>query len=555
MKNLMTLYVVALLWCTFAQTSFATGTPDWWDNPGDANTSWLQSTFDGHVENTGAQTQYVIAILDVPNNANPDNTKDVWMRVEWEVTLGTGGVTRTSSDQAIKWSEDDCPATSAEPLTGTVHAGFMSYEDTFTPVNEIPGDPGNTFDNGDEFSYQITPANGGQPGCERIELKFQVNQNSRIYYHVDVQTVCWGVAEISGGCPGVAPNLHEGAEDIKVFEFAMNAGSYGNGYWTEVTLCRAANVDDADIESIEIKTAAGVTIAGPVAWNPTTYHHFVPPSSIFNSQTFDITDQLILDSDSPQTFEVYVDLSSNAVEGDSIGFQIYNEDDIVVTEPATKSTANYPITCSSAVGPALAVHLSSFSAVRENNQVLVQWSSDLEVNHAGYNLYRGSDEFGPFTQLNYQLIMNDMESGPGAKHYEYVDKDVPAGALYYKLEAISLSGESTLYDLVSVQTTSGVNDDLAIPIHNALYQNYPNPFNPTTSISYSLRETQHVNIAVYNIKGDLVKQLASGYQDAGLYNVTWDATNDAGQKVTTGVYFYRIKAGSFTDTKKMTLMQ
>ena len=94
-----------------------------------------------------------------------------------------------------------------------------------------------------------------------------------------------------------------------------------------------------------------------------------------------------------------------------------------------------------------------------------------------------------------------------------------------------------------------------LPTEYSLSQNYPNPFNPATTISYTLPDAQNVDIAVYNIKGDLVKQLASGYQDAGLYNVTWDATNDAGQKVTTGVYFYRIKAGSFTDTKKMTLMQ
>ncbi len=95
----------------------------------------------------------------------------------------------------------------------------------------------------------------------------------------------------------------------------------------------------------------------------------------------------------------------------------------------------------------------------------------------------------------------------------------------------------------------------ALPTVYSLGQNYPNPFNPATTISYTLPEAQNVNIAVYNIKGDLVKQLVSGRQEAGVYSISWDATNAAGQKVTTGVYLYRIKAGEFNETKKMTLMQ
>ncbi len=96
---------------------------------------------------------------------------------------------------------------------------------------------------------------------------------------------------------------------------------------------------------------------------------------------------------------------------------------------------------------------------------------------------------------------------------------------------------------------------IELPTEYSLGQNYPNPFNPATNISYTLPDEQHVDIAIFNIKGDLVKQLVSGHQEAGLYTISWDATNQAGQKATTGVYFYRIKAGTFTDTKKMTLMQ
>jgi hypothetical protein len=98
-------------------------------------------------------------------------------------------------------------------------------------------------------------------------------------------------------------------------------------------------------------------------------------------------------------------------------------------------------------------------------------------------------------------------------------------------------------------------ESVEVPTEFSLSQNYPNPFNPTTSISYTLPDAQNVDIGVYNIKGGRVKQLVSGHQDAGQFSIGWDATNAAGNKVTTGVYFYRINAGEFHDTKKMTLMQ
>jgi hypothetical protein len=94
-----------------------------------------------------------------------------------------------------------------------------------------------------------------------------------------------------------------------------------------------------------------------------------------------------------------------------------------------------------------------------------------------------------------------------------------------------------------------------LPASYSLSQNYPNPFNPTTSINFALPHADHVDVAVFNLKGDLVKQLVAGYRSEGMHTIYWDATNDIGQKVTTGVYFYRIKAGEFCKAKKMTLMQ
>ena len=84
-----------------------------------------------------------------------------------------------------------------------------------------------------------------------------------------------------------------------------------------------------------------------------------------------------------------------------------------------------------------------------------------------------------------------------------------------------------------------------------LAQNYPNPFNPTTTIQYSLPEAAQVRLDIYNMTGQKVRTLVSGGMEAGLHSVQWDGTNEFGEKVTSGMYIYRIVAGDFVQTRKM----
>jgi hypothetical protein len=89
-----------------------------------------------------------------------------------------------------------------------------------------------------------------------------------------------------------------------------------------------------------------------------------------------------------------------------------------------------------------------------------------------------------------------------------------------------------------------------IPKVFALMQNYPNPFNPTTTIQYALPKSSNVEIKVYDLVGREVTTLINEFKQAGNYSVEFNANNFA-----SGVYFYRIKAGDFTDTKKMLLVK
>lgn len=96
---------------------------------------------------------------------------------------------------------------------------------------------------------------------------------------------------------------------------------------------------------------------------------------------------------------------------------------------------------------------------------------------------------------------------------------------------------------------------ISIPLTFMISQNYPNPFNPTTEIKYGIPHTEKVEIIIYNALGQKIKTLVSEKKEPGFYTVVWDATNDAGKKVSSGIYFYRIQAGKYRAMKKMALVK
>jgi FlgD Ig-like domain len=90
---------------------------------------------------------------------------------------------------------------------------------------------------------------------------------------------------------------------------------------------------------------------------------------------------------------------------------------------------------------------------------------------------------------------------------------------------------------------------------NSLSQNYPNPFNPQTTIAFSVKDRGLVTLKVYNVAGELVRTLANEDFTAGAHTKVWDGRNDAGQPVSSGVYFYKLVSNNFTQTKKMVLLK
>ena len=97
--------------------------------------------------------------------------------------------------------------------------------------------------------------------------------------------------------------------------------------------------------------------------------------------------------------------------------------------------------------------------------------------------------------------------------------------------------------------------DETLPITYNLQNAYPNPFNPVTTLRYDLPEDALVNITIYDMMGRIVSNLVSSQQNAGYKSIQWNATNNAGQPVSGGLYLYTIQAGEFTQTKKMVLLK
>jgi hypothetical protein len=141
---------------------------------------------------------------------------------------------------------------------------------------------------------------------------------------------------------------------------------------------------------------------------------------------------------------------------------------------------------------------------------------------------------------------------------------VPSGALaictrYYWRVAASNGGGQGSWSIVRTFVTicpSGVNQiSSEIPIEYKLYQNYPNPFNPSTNIKYQITNNKLTTLKIYDILGREVITLVNEYQKAGTYEVQFSINQYTINQIPSGLYYYKIHTGDFTDTKRMVLIK
>ena len=191
------------------------------------------------------------------------------------------------------------------------------------------------------------------------------------------------------------------------------------------------------------------------------------------------------------------------------------------------------------------VQLEFFTAtvVQSGLGVDLNWRTASEQDNLGFNLYRSTHREGDYTQINDMMIPSNTLG-----EYSYKDVNILSGTrYYYKLEDINISGTNGVYGPILAELT--------LPMDFALSQNYPNPFNPETTIKYQIPNNSQVYLSIYNVIGQEVRVLINQELSAGYHSVVWDGRDNHGNLVTSGVYYFRIKADSYTDLKKMIFMK
>lgn len=193
---------------------------------------------------------------------------------------------------------------------------------------------------------------------------------------------------------------------------------------------------------------------------------------------------------------------------------------------------------------ALPVELTSFTANVIDGKVLLNWQTATEVNNYGFEIQRSSVETRHASSLQWEKVSFVQGHGNSNSPKSYSFTDTPTGgtSFKYRLKQIDFDGKYEYSDVVEV--------NIETPTKFALEQNYPNPFNPETTINYQLSTSGHVTLKVFDLLGREVAELVNEEKAAGRYDVKFD-----GSKLTSGVYFYQLKAGDFVGTKKFVLMK
>ena len=188
----------------------------------------------------------------------------------------------------------------------------------------------------------------------------------------------------------------------------------------------------------------------------------------------------------------------------------------------------------------VAILVQRFEARKVGTAIRLAWDIIADESVAGFNLYRKKG------QEEDEELVNEYGLIPAGDR-SYDDETFEAGHIYYYvLSAVRPDGSEVRSRAVNVKT---------IPYELSLHQNYPNPFNPTTAISFTLPEKIHVNLSIFDVEGKQVTTLVDKVLDEGFQDVIWEGMDARGNAVSSGVYFYRLKAGKRVLTRKLVVVR
>jgi hypothetical protein len=302
------------------------------------------------------------------------------------------------------------------------------------------------------------------------------------------------------------------------------------------------DIDYDDIEDIVVGTSSGKLIAIDGQNYSEKFNFTASSNEIVGLQIYDIQN----DGDNEIIFgstgrlNIFSITDANVIwQSETLGTIAGRFNSIVVSDIDSDQRAEIIIgTDYTVVGlqepEVVPVELTSFTAVSQNGNVLLDWSSSSELNTLGFEVQRQTNLY-EFLTIGF---VNAHGTTTESNRYSFVDSDLRYGNYSYRLKQVDFNGSFTYSEEVNVIVTT--------PLQFYLAQNYPNPFNPMTRILYSISKESFVTLRIYNIIGEEVETMVNEIQQPGNYSVIFNASN-----VSSGVYFYTLNADNFSEVKKM----
>ena len=193
--------------------------------------------------------------------------------------------------------------------------------------------------------------------------------------------------------------------------------------------------------------------------------------------------------------------------------------------------------------------LSSYTGFVDSNDVVLNWITSSEMNNSGFEVERQTND------ADFEVI--GFVEGNGttseANNYSFTDEDLPAGKYSYRLKQMDFEGSYNYSDTLDFEISNILDINELGNVINAyqLYQNYPNPFNPQTTIRFDIKEENFVNLSIYNVLGEKVKELVNDVLPSGSHEVKFD-----GSELSSGIYIYRLDVKEeYSENKKMSLLK
>ncbi len=200
----------------------------------------------------------------------------------------------------------------------------------------------------------------------------------------------------------------------------------------------------------------------------------------------------------------------------------------------------------------LPVEFSTFAATfMQEGNVLLQWTTETETDMMGFYVLRSeTNDQNDAIRVNPTVIAATNTSMTA--DYEMIDSEVEVGEYYYWIEAIENNGMTFFH---GPQTVTVTENQEVMPQFTVLTNAYPNPFNPETTIHFDIAEGETGSLTIYNVLGQVVKTYGTFDAKANGHDVKWHGTDDNGNNVGSGIYFYRLETDSYKSIKKMLLLK